>query len=157
MISTDGFVIFIETSLGKMYLYSIKERERKCKESWCEASRNHWHCLSFRHPVRKVCTSWVLSLVKCVAVWMPMLTHIQASHTDALKTHFTQNFSAALLTFMPCYRYRAAITLLEWKGCLSVCIGTIWKELVSGSEGSDEETDFRALCQGGVILSIPVI
>ena len=36
-------------------------------------------------------------LVKCVAVWVLMLKHIQAPHTDALKTHFTQIFSAALL------------------------------------------------------------
>ena len=36
-------------------------------------------------------------LVKCVAVWVLMLKHIQAPHTDALKTHFTQNISAALL------------------------------------------------------------
>ena len=40
---------------------------------------------------------WALSLVKCVAVWMPMLTHIQASHTDVLKTHETQNFPTKLL------------------------------------------------------------
>ena len=33
-----------------------------------------------------------LPLVKCVAVWMPMLTHVQASHTDALKTHSLQTF-----------------------------------------------------------------
>ena len=30
---------------------------------------------------------WALALVKCAAVWMPMLTHIQASHTGVLKTH----------------------------------------------------------------------
>ena len=39
----------------------------------------------------------MLVLVKCVAVWVLMLKHIQAPHTDALKTHFTQNISAALL------------------------------------------------------------
>ena len=39
----------------------------------------------------------VLPLVKRVAVWVLMLKHIQAPHTDALKTHFTQNISAALL------------------------------------------------------------
>ena len=38
-----------------------------------------------------------LVLVKCVAVWVLMLKHIQAPHTDTLKTHFTQNISAALL------------------------------------------------------------
>ena len=41
---------------------------------------------------RTLCVPWVLSLVKCVAVWMPMLTHIQTSHTDALKTHSLQTF-----------------------------------------------------------------
>ena len=51
----------------------------------------------FRNLARKVCVSWALSLVECVAVWVLMLTHIQAPHTDALKTHFTQNISAALL------------------------------------------------------------
>ena len=30
---------------------------------------------------------WAIALVKCAAVWMPMLTHIQASHTGVLKTH----------------------------------------------------------------------
>ena len=35
---------------------------------------------------------WALALVKCAAVWMPMLTHTQASHTDALKTHSLQTF-----------------------------------------------------------------
>jgi hypothetical protein len=30
---------------------------------------------------------WALALVKCAAVWMPMLTHIQASHTGVLKNH----------------------------------------------------------------------
>ena len=46
----------------------------------------------FRNVAEKFCVPWVLPLVKRVAVWMPMLTHIQASHTDALKTHSPQTF-----------------------------------------------------------------
>ena len=42
---------------------------------------------------RKNFPTWALSLVKCVAVWVPMLTHIQAPHTDALKTHVLKIFS----------------------------------------------------------------
>ena len=51
----------------------------------------------FRNFVEKLCGSWAFSLVECVAVWMPMLTHIQASHTDVLKTHEPQSFSTRLL------------------------------------------------------------
>lgn len=56
-----------------------------------------WYFFVFRNFVEKLCVSWALPLVECVAVWMPMLTHIQASHTDVLKTHETQNFSTKLL------------------------------------------------------------
>ena len=42
--------------------------------------------------VERFTTRGPLPLVKCVAVWMPMLTHVQASHTDALKTHSLQTF-----------------------------------------------------------------
>ena len=45
----------------------------------------------FRNLARKVCVSWALSLVECVAVWVLMLTHIQAPHTDVLKTHDITN------------------------------------------------------------------
>ena len=51
----------------------------------------------FRNSVEKLCVSWALSLVECVAVWVLMLTHIQAPHTDVLKTHETQSISAELL------------------------------------------------------------
>lgn len=60
-------------------------------------SRGVGKLFSFRNSGRKVCGPWVFALVKCVAVWRLMLPHVQASHTDALKTHFPQNFSAALL------------------------------------------------------------
>ena len=46
----------------------------------------------FRNVAEKFAFRGLLPLVKCVAVWMPMLTHIQASHTDALKTHSLQTF-----------------------------------------------------------------
>ena len=55
------------------------------------------HIFCFRNLARKVCVSWALSLVECVAVWVLMLTHIQAPHTDVLKTHESQSFSANLL------------------------------------------------------------
>ena len=45
---------------------------------------------------RKVCVSWALSLVECVAVWVLMLTHIQAPHTGVLKAHESQSLSGKL-------------------------------------------------------------
>ena len=51
----------------------------------------------FRNSVEKLCVSWALSLVECVAVWALMLSHIQAPHTDVLKTHSSQSFSTELL------------------------------------------------------------
>ena len=59
------------------------------------------------------------------------------AYTDALKTHFTQNFSAALLTFMPCHELHAAIAPFI-RGSMSVRLpwndlkGMVWK-----SESSD--------------------
>ena len=41
-----------------------------------------------------------LPLVKCVTVWMPMLTHIQASHTDALKTHSPHKLFCYITTIL---------------------------------------------------------
>ena len=46
----------------------------------------------FRPVAERFALRGPLPLVKCVAVWMPMLTHVQASHTDALKTHSLQTF-----------------------------------------------------------------
>ena len=46
----------------------------------------------FRPVAERFALRGPLPLVKCVAVWMPMLTHVQASHTDALKTHSLQIF-----------------------------------------------------------------
>ena len=54
----------------------------------------------FRNPAETFAARGPLALVKCVAVWMPMLTHIQASHTDALKAHSSQNVSAGLLQYL---------------------------------------------------------
>ena len=54
----------------------------------------------FRNPAETFAARGPLSLVKCVTVWMPMLTHIQASHTDALKAHSSQNVSAGLLQYL---------------------------------------------------------
>ena len=50
----------------------------------------------FRNSVEKLCVSWVLSLVECVAVWALKLP---VPHTDVLKTHSSQSFSTKLLEF----------------------------------------------------------
>ena len=47
----------------------------------------------FRNSVEKLCVSWALSLVECVAVWALKLP---VPHTDVLKTHEPQNFSAGI-------------------------------------------------------------
>ena len=54
---------------------------------------------SFRNAAEKSAFRGPLPLVKCVAVWGLMPGHIQVPHTDALKTHSPQNFSAALLEY----------------------------------------------------------
>ena len=48
----------------------------------------------FRNSVEKLCVSWALSLVECVAVWALKLP---VPHTDILKTHSSQSFSTELL------------------------------------------------------------
>ena len=48
----------------------------------------------FRNSVEKLCVSWALSLVECVAVWALKLP---VPHTDVLKTHLSQSFSTELL------------------------------------------------------------
>ena len=47
----------------------------------------------FRNSVEKLCVSWALSLVECVAVWALKLP---VPHTDVLKTHLSQSFSTEL-------------------------------------------------------------
>ena len=47
----------------------------------------------FRNSVEKLCVSWALSLVECVAVWALKLP---VPHTDVLKTHSSQSFSTEL-------------------------------------------------------------
>ena len=51
--------------------------------------------LCFRNSVEKLCVSWALSLVEYVAVGALKLP----VHTDVLKTHESQSFSAELLEF----------------------------------------------------------
>ena len=46
------------------------------------ASSGCWHFFVFRNSVEKLCVSWALSFVECVAVWALKLP---ASHTDVLK------------------------------------------------------------------------
>ena len=48
----------------------------------------------FRNSVEKLCVSWALSLVECVAVWALKLP---VPHTDALKTHESQSIFYKLL------------------------------------------------------------
>ena len=50
----------------------------------------------FRKSVEKVCVSWALPLIECVAVWALKLP---VPHTDVLKTHSSQSFSTKLLEF----------------------------------------------------------
>ena len=50
----------------------------------------------FRNSVEKLCVSWALSLVECVAVWALKLP---VPHTDVLKTHLPQSFSSELLEY----------------------------------------------------------
>jgi len=47
----------------------------------------------FRNSVEKLCVSWALPLVECVAVWALKLP---VPHTDVLKTHLSQSFSTEL-------------------------------------------------------------
>ena len=49
---------------------------------------------AFRNFVEKLCVSWALPFVECVAVWALKLP---VPHTDALKTHESQSFSTKLL------------------------------------------------------------
>ena len=62
--------------------------------SYVFVSSVRWHFFVFRNSVEKLCVSWALSLVECVAVWALKLP---VPHTDVLKTHESQSFSAELL------------------------------------------------------------
>ena len=44
-------------------------------------------------PAEKFCVSWALPLIECVTVWALKLP---VPHTDVLKTHEPQNFSAGI-------------------------------------------------------------
>ena len=46
------------------------------------ASSGCWHFFVFRNSVEKLCVSWALPFVECVAVWALKLL---APHTDVLK------------------------------------------------------------------------
>ena len=47
----------------------------------------------FRKSVERLCVSWALPFIECVAVWALKLP---VPHTDVLKTHEPQNFSAGI-------------------------------------------------------------
>ena len=49
-----------------------------------------WGLFGFRDLGEKLCVSWALSLIECVAAGALKLP---VPHTDALKTHSVQNFS----------------------------------------------------------------
>ena len=57
------------------------------------ASSGCWHFFVFRNSGEKLCVSWALPFVECVAVWALKLP---VPHTDALKTHSSQTFSTNL-------------------------------------------------------------
>ena len=48
----------------------------------------------FRNSAEKFCVSWAFSLIECVTVWALKLP---VPHTDVLKTHESQKFSAESL------------------------------------------------------------
>jgi hypothetical protein len=50
----------------------------------------------FRNSVEKLCVSWALPFVECVAVWA---LKPPVPHTDVLKTHSSQSFSTELLEY----------------------------------------------------------
>ena len=52
-------------------------------------SNVRWHFFVFRNSGEKLCVSWALPFVECVAVWALKLP---VPHTDVLKTHESQNF-----------------------------------------------------------------
>ena len=52
-----------------------------------------WGLFGFRDLGEKLCVSWALSLIECVAVWALKLP---VPHTDALKTHSSQSPSPRL-------------------------------------------------------------
>ena len=60
------------------------------------ASSVRSHFFDFHKSAEKLCASWVLPLIECVAVWTLKLP---VPHTDALKTHVSQSFSTDLLEF----------------------------------------------------------
>ena len=53
-----------------------------------------WHFLSSNNSVGKLCVSWALPFIECVAVWALKLP---VPHTDVLKTHESQSLSTDLL------------------------------------------------------------
>ena len=53
------------------------------------ASSVRSHFFDFHKSAEKLCASWVLPLIECVAVWTLKLP---VPHTDALKTHSSQRF-----------------------------------------------------------------
>ena len=55
-----------------------------------------WHFFVFRNSVEKLCVSWALPFVECVAVWA---LKPPVPHTDVLKTHSSQSFSTELLEY----------------------------------------------------------
>ncbi len=67
---------------------------RRYVRSLCD--KNLLEFFGFSNTKEKLCVSWALSLIECVAVWA---LKIPVPHTDALKTHESQSFSFVLLEF----------------------------------------------------------
>ena len=74
-----------------IFLFSYKNFT--LAEFWFVSSVR-WHFFVFRNSVEKLCVSWALPFIECVAVWALKLPVL---HTDVLKTHSSQSFSTELL------------------------------------------------------------
>lgn len=86
-------IICIKSILSFTSEVIILGKRGKCK---VVASSVRSHFFDFHKSTEKLCASWALPLIECVAVWTLKLP---VPHTDAFKTHVSQSFSADLLEF----------------------------------------------------------
>ena len=80
---------------AKMQLYEAKQAKRVVTEpiNTPRTKKINGSFFGFRNSVEKLCASWALPLVECVAVWA---LKVPVPHTDALKTHSSQSPSPRL-------------------------------------------------------------
>ncbi len=95
---------------------------------------------SVRNVAEKFAFRGSLPLVKCVTVWALKLP---VPHTDVLKTHFTQNFSATLLQYKKdSHRFLAATdTKIYWYKYIKVAPGYL-------AERDDSMADLENMLSG---------